>query len=272
MYHILSRHNLLQDKVGIINLSSGHISGVAYYGRLIGCFKKFRECISVRVDYEINNSIEKHTKSSKRKLISASRRSSGNSLTNEGNCNRVQQSSFSRSQSSPNVAQNMLDVQDRAVNGNSFSINPSSRLGASTTGLSLGYEPIRTARSNASVRSKLFSGSRNISSELHSARSLSELQQSVADTQRSSKGSVVRRYRGPNKDVVLQTFLQSQLVRIGLRIYLYFHVCGNSDVTPDNLMKILNVKEKNDRQIIEYLTSIVSRQLDLADVNVEYLP
>lgn len=76
----------------------------------------------------------------------------------------------------------------------------------------------------------------------------------------------------PNMDAPLQCVLQSVLVRLGLQVYLYFHVCGNCKTPPSRLMTTLNVEERNDMQILQYLTSIVSRQLDLADIEVEYLP
>ncbi|XP_047739741.1 uncharacterized protein LOC108676183 isoform X2 [Hyalella azteca] len=75
-----------------------------------------------------------------------------------------------------------------------------------------------------------------------------------------------------NSDAPLQTFLQSLLVKLGVQVFLYFHVSGNSTFSPSQLMHVLDVRERNDMQILEYLTSIVSRQLDLADVQVEYLP
>ena len=75
-----------------------------------------------------------------------------------------------------------------------------------------------------------------------------------------------------NRDSPLQAFLQSLLVKLGMQIYLYFHVSGNSTLTPSRLMNVLGVRERNDAQILEYLASSVARQLDLAGVEVDYLP
>ncbi|KAF2365633.1 hypothetical protein FHG87_003614 [Trinorchestia longiramus] len=75
-----------------------------------------------------------------------------------------------------------------------------------------------------------------------------------------------------NRDAPLQALLQSILVKLGVQVFLYFHVSGNSMLSPSRLMHVLEVRERNDMQMLEYLTSIVARQLDLAGVEVEYLP
>ena len=73
-------------------------------------------------------------------------------------------------------------------------------------------------------------------------------------------------------NVPVQTFLQSLFVKAGVKVYLYYHDCGNSTMAPGKLMTLLHVEERNDRKILEYLTSIICRQLDLAEVDLEYRP
>lgn len=258
-----------QSKISLVNLSTGHISGAPYCGKLVQGLEQFHRL------YKVKDQIGPKNEAPSPRTSAKNASSPDSSVPRRNSCvnNKLGTGILglaSRSSSSPNVAGRFagatvcLNASDSSHVGE-FCVNPSARFSSSNldTSHSHSIDQIDVNMMN------LVSNSSN-SSLTNSSSLLSTCNDSPTTADESS--SSIYDMTSPNRDVPLQAFIQSMLVRLGLQVYLYFHVCGNCTIEPAKLMSIINVEERVDGQILEYLSSIVSRQLDLAEVPVDYLP
>ena len=229
----------------MVDQSTGRITGVNYSGKFIRGIKEFYELFVLRI---LSEGRPKNTET--RTGMGRRQSSSSDKIQHTNSFGPRAGGSFTRSLSSPNMASSLSEEDEgndlEASQNSGFCLNPSSRF-----------------------ESLSISGRVTPSPELYADSLSRPVTPSVAAaSKRQPRGDKIL----PSFDAPFLAFLQSQLVKAGLKVFLYFHVCGNSTMAPGKLMTLLNVEERNDRKILEYLTSIVCRQLDLANVSVEYLP